>query len=289
MKRTFTLHIILLLMLAFGGTYSDSFAKDLRPAGKAERLGYTVGDTTVVIPAFVRELPAYCFADCEGLKHVEFAEGAKCAKISDFAFTECRDLESVKLPPTVIYIGTGAFRGCTNLRSINLPGGISKIYRETFHGCRLLNGITLPAGLREIGPLAFLDCQSLELSEIPSRVTKIGNNAFGRCFAFRNITLPAGCRAVDSYAFADCDNLEEITLPAKCDMLGELIFCGCRYLKKIYCPAFVPPVIECNSFLFDPEDTKAVKNCVIYVPEGRVDAYRRSDFWNKYKIQSVTH
>ncbi len=286
-KFIYTLLVSLIFCAAFAAEPAVSGpAKNrepLRTAGMAEKLGYQEGDTAVTIPAWVRELPPYCFAGCNGLRRVDFADGSQLGKISDFAFAECQDLEEFEMPEGVQFIGEGAFRGCRNLRTIALPERLWVISRECFAYCHSLNGITLPKGLREIKPLAFLDCRKLELTEIPSRVTKIGNNAFGRCFSLREMHLPAGCKSLDSYAFADCISLESIVLPSNESQLGELLFSGCTKLRLIKEGSLVPPVIECASSLFEPSDKEAWKNCVVIVPHGRLWAYKDSPFWNVFK------
>ena len=49
----------------------------LRTLGLAEKIGYSEGDSAIVIPARVREIPAYCFAGCRGLKRVSFETGSQ--------------------------------------------------------------------------------------------------------------------------------------------------------------------------------------------------------------------
>lgn len=285
--RSLLIAASIILSLIFSGIARGQDAPTLAPAslrtpGTAEKLGYHPGDTAIIIPAYVRLIPAYCFAGCEGLKSVEFAPDSQLAQISAFAFAECEDLEEIGLPQTLKILGDGAFRGCRSLRKISIPSGVTELPREAFAYCRSLVTVALPPTLRKINPLAFLDCQSLLLEEIPKGVSSIGNNAFGRCYSIRRMTLPVGCREVESYAFADCTALEEITLPAKTEMLGELLFSGCSNLRTVTSPAFVPPIIECNSTLFEPDDIKARKDCRILVAKGRVEAYRRSPFWNHF-------
>lgn len=288
MKRILLLiTCILTVFLAVEGSgkeHMDTAAANfLRPPGMAEKLGYHEGDSTILIPAWVRELPAYCFAGCKGLRSVRFESDSRLGKISEYAFTECEDLEEFDMPRGVLYISEGAFRGCRKLRTIELPERIQRITRETFAYCRDLNGIKLPAGIREIGALAFIDCRSLELSEIPRGVAKIGNNAFCRCFSIREMKLPATCKDLGSYAFADCTSLTSVELPANEAMLGELIFSGCNKLRLIREGSLVPPIIECNSTLFEPSDKAAWRECVVIVPPGRLQSYKDSPFWNTFK------
>lgn len=256
----------------------------IRPAGMAEKLGYEEGDTAIVIPAFVRELPAYCFAECRGLKMVTFEDGTQIAKISDFVFLGCEELEDIQLPDCIVQIGTGAFRGCESLKTASLPTNIQKISRECFTDCKNLRNVEMPEWVNEIGALAFAGCTRLETMMLPARLKTIKYDAFSHCKSLKDIVIPSACTTIESYVFTDCTSLERIVLPSKCEMLGELLFSGCNNLKEIEVKAFVPPIIECNSTLFEPDDKKAFKQCVIIVPKGRKQAYGQSEFWNKYRI-----
>ena len=295
--RTLLVFLIMLGALLLPATYAQSADSlttaaptaplthdyGLRSPGTAEKIGYHPGDSMIVIPASVRMIPPYCFAGCKGLRRVRFARASQLGQIGDFAFAECEDLTHFEIPDGVKGIGEGAFRGCVSLRSIRLPAGIWEVSRETFAYCRNLQTIVLPRALRNIKPLAFLDCRSLLLDSLPPRLRSIGNNAFGRCYSLTSIIIPPGCEEVESYAFADCTSLEAVVLPAKTEMLGELLFSGCSRLRSITVRALVPPIIECNSTLFEPDDKDAWKSCHIVVPTGRVDAYRRSPFWNRFR------
>ncbi len=62
--------------------------------------------------------------------------------IPDNAFSNMEKLESVVIPESVKYIGSGAFAGCSNLESVTLPGVLS-IGDGAFEGCGSLTSVTV--------------------------------------------------------------------------------------------------------------------------------------------------
>lgn len=270
---------ILLILLA---VTLPGLASPLRPAGKAEALGYLPGDTAVTVPADIVALPAYCFAGCEGLRHVDFAAGSRCREIGECCFAECLDLQSVALPGGLVKIGEGCFRECRALESLVLPDGIRKLPKEMAHRCVSLRTVSLPAGLTEVGSFALAGCESLERIDLPQGVVKIGSNAFSRCRSIKEVELPGGVTSLESYAFSGCESLEKLRLPARPDMLGELIVADCPALTEIIEPSPTPPAFECESFLFEPDDAAAYSRCTLIVPARALDAYRRARGWRLF-------
>lgn len=47
--------------------------------------------------------------------------------ISDFAFTNCKKLQNVTLPKSLVNIGANAFLGCSELKQIHLPQNVQTI------------------------------------------------------------------------------------------------------------------------------------------------------------------
>ena len=104
----------------------------------------------------------YTGVDCsvpKDITSVQIKEGVQ--KIGDRAFYNCRSLDSITLPSTVIDIGNDAFNGCSNLREVILNDGLKKIGEQAFYNCSSLESIKLPSTLVEIGSDAFESCSDL--------------------------------------------------------------------------------------------------------------------------------
>ena len=88
------------------------------------------------------------------------------------------------------------------------------------------------------------------------RVTSIEENAFGGCLGVETVTLPESIVSVNKCAFQNC-----------------------LFLVQIYCLGQVPPVCDSSSF-----DNVNKKDCVLYVPKGRLAAYRNAHVWKDFPM-----
>ena len=82
-----------------------------------------------------------------------------CRAIAGGAFESALALETIKLPPDLISIGTDAFRNCSSLKKIRLPRSLKKIGPSAFRGCISLEKISFFDEIVEIGEYAFYDCE----------------------------------------------------------------------------------------------------------------------------------
>ena len=74
--------------------------------------------TSVRIGSHVKDIPDGTFEGCINLVEVRFDEGA-LQSIGDYAFSGCKALQHVTIPPSVTKLGTCAFWGCINLTDIH--------------------------------------------------------------------------------------------------------------------------------------------------------------------------
>lgn len=170
-------------------------------------------------------------------------------RISSYAFANCVELRSVTCLGEFDYIGEMAFAFCENLESVNL---------------RFSDKMTnLPLG-------AFQWCRSLTEFDIPPTVTDIyGTTFFGS--AIENLTIPAGMRSISYFVMAF----------------------GCNpHLKSLTCLVTDPRGINKGggpeSYIhYEDESYFGVKmkipdDCVLYVPEESLEAYRADQTWSSW-------
>ena len=81
---------------------------------------------------WLTQIPAYAFAECVGLKSVEFPGGT--SQIAKNAFQGCIGIESVIFPMSLAAVGEKAFDGCTALKKITFNGGAPDIAADAFAG-----------------------------------------------------------------------------------------------------------------------------------------------------------
>jgi len=110
-------------------------------------------------------------------------------KIGNGAFDECKWLQTVTIPSTVIEVGNDAFWKCNNLREVGLPDGLQKIESYTFADCTSLQSITFPSTLTEIGKYSFHSCSNWEV-RLPDGLQEMGRNAFASCLSLERFKFP---------------------------------------------------------------------------------------------------
>ena len=76
-------------------------------------------------------------------------------EISNYAFDDCRTLESIVIPESVTEIGYAAFFRCTSLKSIIIPESVTKIGEAAFVGCSSLESIAfVSTGIHQTYPIS---------------------------------------------------------------------------------------------------------------------------------------
>ena len=192
----------------------------------------------------------------QGLKVVTLGEGLYT--IGDYAFENCRKIESIIVPEnvgnievnanakigkyafkhsrliTVIYeahvLSEGLFSDCSSLQSIDLSTEITVITTKCFEFCSSLTSIDLNPNIVEIESFAF---QSTNFANfvLPAGCTTLGNSAFLNCASLLNIDL-ANVEVIGDQVFEGCAILEEITIPATIKSIGHSTFKGDTSLKR---------------------------------------------------------
>lgn len=125
----------------------------------------------------VKTMWSDCFLNCPYLQEVIF--GTEGVKIGGVAFSGCKDLKSIYIPPnselnnvsfcysgleTIVMgenVSFGAesvectFLNCYNLRTVILPEGLQRIPKATFEGCATLSKLYIPESVSELGEGCF--------------------------------------------------------------------------------------------------------------------------------------
>jgi len=141
--------------------------------------------------------------------------------IGDYAFSDCRNLTSVRIPATVSYIGMTPFQGCSGIESIvvdsdnpaydsrnNCNAIVYTNYDRIISGCK---NTTMSSDIKSIWERSFysLDMSSITIGQ---NVADIGRGAFGACYKLKRVrslaTTPPTC---GTDAFGNID-LSSITL-----------------------------------------------------------------------------
>lgn len=209
-----------------------------------------VGCNGSVIPTdgSVLRIGASSFDGCHGITELVIPDGVLI--IYDYAFDNCINLRSVKIPASVTKINS-AFNGCTSLESVELPTKMEWV--GGFSGCTALKQITLPTTGKLSGG-AFKGCTALESVTVPSGTTEL-SATFEGCTSLRSVILPDTLTKIGDYSFAGCTSLESIAIPAGVISIGESAFADCTKLSSV---SFAGSVEEWRGI---PKENYWNKNC----------------------------
>ena len=169
--------------------------------------------------------------------------------------------------------------GCTlgfghNSSSFSIMGSTGD-YGKVY--CNLLQSVRIGKGVTSIGSRAFNGCYSLASITIPDSVTSIGSYAFNSCYSLASITIPDSVTSIGSDAFYNCYSLANITIPDSVASIGSRAFYNCCGMAEYHIRPTIPPTLSnVNAFSNIPSD------CVIYVPQGCLEAYQNATNWTQY-------
>ncbi len=133
--------------------------------------------------------------------------------INGYAFNECTELTSVRLPNGMTQIGNGAFLGCTKLAGITLPTQLTKIGDYAFNESGL-TAIVIPDSCKSIGSSAFADCVSLKNVTLRKKIAYIADGAFTGC-PLTSLDIWCDCTNGAPYMVGAFDESLYETLPVR--------------------------------------------------------------------------
>lgn len=195
-------------------------------------------------------------------------DGVPVTAIGARAMQAAKDVERVKVPDTVIDIGSDAFAMCTSLESLELGEGVEEIHSSCFQGCNSLTDINLPKSVRQIYKSAFEDCSALTEIALPDGLEVLNRFLFRGCVSLESVELPYGLRRIAAECFNGCSSLSDLyyfskrgisdvmvtdkslcehTLPTMVEYIGPKAFEGGASLRHLEIPYLVRKV-EASSF-----------------------------------------
>ena len=227
----------------------------------------------------------------------------KIIGIAASLFYQCKDLESVTIPNSVITIGVDAFKSCLRLKSIIIPDSVKTIGEYAFHNNYTLETVTLGNSVETIGQYAFYECYTLKSIIIPDSVKTIGQYAFYNDHTLETVTLGNSVETIGNYDFRNCFKLKSINIPDSVKTIGEHAFENCYELQSINIPDSVTTIGERAFFYCDVLETVTLGNGLetigkqtfsrchvlksIIIPDS-VKTIETSAFYEDYALETVT-
>lgn len=130
-----------------------------------------------------------------GAQRTSYTVPKNCYAISDYAFRNCANLESVTIGAQVTEFGDGVFYNCEKLKSVSFGATVDYVGYTAFSGCTALEEIVIPEGVKTIGYL-------LENGECGA--------VFSGCTALKRVVFPASLTNIYANCFYDCTALAEV-------------------------------------------------------------------------------
>lgn len=161
----------------------------------------------------------YAFYGCGALtdfcSDMEFVFPDGMNSIGEYAFCECKSINSVKFPENVTAVGSHAFASCSALAAVYLPKALNSIPQYAFAECHSLITVEFVSGnqTRTIESYAFKSCYRLASVELSFYVHKIAAYAFMDCSGLKRVKIPDGACEIEDNAFDDVSTLFLISPP----------------------------------------------------------------------------
>ena len=193
------------------------------------------------------------------------------SSISDYAFADCKNLESINIPSSVKVIGTDAFKGCSSLKSITIPYGVEEIGFNAFDFCdnvetlywnsngnlhnvlqplkSTLKTIVIGDSVKSLDASAFQGCKNVvSVTVSPGNpvydsrnncnmiIESASNKVILGC---KTSTIPGDVTAIDEGAFSYCGSPKTVSLPSTLLSIADYAFRDCDSLTALVIPANV--------------------------------------------------
>lgn len=204
------------------------------------------------LPNSVKSIGKISFSNCRELETVKLSENLKT--IPEYAFQACKKLQKIELPDDLKVIEIDAFAGCQNLENITLPSNLEKLDSGAFDNCQKLKSIVLPSSLNDVGQNIFSGCNRLStVTFADSYSNNITWGMFRDCTSLSSVIIPEGVRTIEGEAFRGCLRLQEITIGSNVDTIRDAAFNECDSLKTIhgYTGSYAETFAKNNGFIFE--------------------------------------
>ena len=263
--------------------------------------------TNVSMPNTIKTIGTFAFSDCYSLRNITLSENLETIKKGAFMDTR---LSAVTIPNKVKKIGYAAgddshivqnasqqasniskYEGVfenSDLITVTLNEGLEIIGARTFNYCSKLSGLTTPSTLKVLGYEGAAYVLYGDSSSPTFRYVNTNIGVLQNCTSLSSVTLNEGLEIIGNNAFRGCSSLTSVTIPSTVEAMYMNVFEGCSSLRYIISLATTPPPIY--NYIEDTSNFHPfnnTNNCLIYVPDNSVDAYKKANVWSDVKKRIV--
>lgn len=157
--------------------------------------------------------------------------------INFYAFFGCMSLKKIEMPENITTIGGGAFENCQTLKEIYLGNQVKELIDDCFAGCSSLESIIIPETVSKIGYRAFQNCTSLSMVNIPEKVTSLGERTFYKCTSLKSIEIPSSVNSIGYGVFEGCTSITKFEIPEGVSSIASYAFKDCSSLLEVTLPS----------------------------------------------------
>lgn len=219
------------------------------------------------------------FSGCSKIQMVSMPETVR--EIGAYAFYGCTGLKGrVSIGVNVRSIGASAFYGCSFLtevlfraRECEFMGG--SVSMTVFGNCRSLKKVIIDEGVKTIPDYAFCGVDAITDSILlPMSLRYIGNYSFAYCSSLAGgIHVPDSVETIGECAFHQCHSLKRVVIGANVKSIGARAFSHCVGVKRLNVKSLYPPAIAATTFSDIPRMMR------ISVPCVSKKLYEKSSLW----------
>ena len=122
--------------------------------------------------------------DTSGCSRCEPKEGT--IALADGVYFDC-DVDSFKLPESLIYIAPTALTNCRGIKNITIPSHVKYIGDSAFCDMERLRSVTIENGITTLTSGVFSNCEDIETARLPKSITTIESFVFSNCTSLTDV------------------------------------------------------------------------------------------------------
>ena len=112
----------------------------------------------LILPSSIVSIEQHAFENTP-IKTIVLNEGL--TRLGMFCFSNCKQLEYIKLPQTLKHLEMGAFYNCEKLKAITLPREMISVGEDCFRNCKNLTRVAMKSDFKGLTFGVFKGCDKL--------------------------------------------------------------------------------------------------------------------------------